>query len=109
MRLDAVRIKNLHDPTKVDALNEIIDVRIPYVVAKDEKCLLNSFGLRQRNDQVSQVGQSLVDLNDDDWRIGCQWTKRFLVVNLLFGVYPIDVTTDILDLEIRQCTGRPVG
>lgn len=63
MSLYAVGIKYLHDATKVDALYEIVDVRMPDVVAEDKKGLLDPFRLGQRHYQVSEVGESRVHLN----------------------------------------------
>jgi len=47
MSLDAVWIEDLHNPTKVDALHEIVDIWMPNVVAKYEKSLLDVLSLRQ--------------------------------------------------------------
>ena len=47
MSLDAVWIVDLHNPAKVDALYEIVDIWVPNVVAKYEKSLLDVLSLRQ--------------------------------------------------------------
>lgn len=69
MRLDAVRIKDLHDPAKVDALHEVIDIRVPNVVAKYEKGLLDVLSLRQWDDKVAQICEPCVNLDNYNWSV----------------------------------------
>lgn len=101
MCLYAVRIKYLHDPTEVDALDEIIYVGMPDVVTEHEQDLLYAPRLGQRNYEMPKIGQSRVNLHDDNRRIRRQRSERFLVVNFLLRVDTIDVLADLDYLEIR--------
>lgn len=101
MCLYAVRIKYLHDPTEVDALDEIIYVGMPDVVTEHEQGLLYAPRLGQRNYEMPKIGQSRVNLHDDNRRIRRQRSERFLVVNFLLRVDTIDVLADLDYLEIR--------
>lgn len=93
MSLYAVGIKYLHDATKVDALYEIVDVRMPDVVAEDKKGLLDPFRLGQRHYQVSEVGESRVHLNHYYRGVAGQRAEWLLVVHPLLVVRSFHVTT----------------
>lgn len=100
MSLYAVRVKYLHDTTEVDTLHEIVDVRMPNVVAKDQKGLLDPFRLSQRHDQVSEVGEPCVHLNHNYGSVVSQRTERLFVVHSLLGVRPFYVSTDLRYFEL---------
>lgn len=102
MSLYAVRIEDLHDPAKVDALHEIVDVRMPNVVAKYEKGLLDVLSLRQRDDKVPQISEPCVHLNDYNWSVAGQWPKRLLVVHFLLRIRSLDFMTNFRNLQLRK-------
>lgn len=104
MSLYAVRIENLHDPAKVDTLHEVIDIRVPNVVAKYEKGLLDVLSLRQWDDKVSQISEPCVHLDDYNWSVAGQRPERLLVIYFLLRIRPLDFMTDFRDLKLRKCS-----
>lgn len=105
MGLYTVRIKDLHDPAKVDALHEVVDVRVPDIVAEDEESLLDVLRLRQRYDQVSEISEPRVHLDDYDRSVAGQRPERLFVVHFLFRIRPLDLTPDFRYLEFRERAG----
>lgn len=102
MGLYAVRIEDLHDPAEINALHEVIDIRMPDVMTEHEKRLLDVLRLRQRHDEVSQISESRVHLDDYDRSIAGQWSERLLIVHSLLRVRSLDLTPDLRDLELRE-------
>lgn len=86
MCLYTVRIKYLHNPTKVDALNKIVDVRMPNVVTEYEQSLLDPSRLCQRYDDMSKISKSRVNLHDDHRCIRRQRTECIIVIDLLLRI-----------------------
>lgn len=102
MSLYAVRVKYLHDATKVDALDEIVDVRVPNVVTKDQKRLLDSFGLGQRDYQMSEVGESRVHLNHYDRSVASQRAERLFVVHSFLRIRSFYVPANFRYFQFAQ-------
>lgn len=100
--LYAVRIKDLHDPAEIDALHEIIDIRMPDVVAENEEGLFDVLGLRQRHDQMPKISEPRVHLDDYDRSVAGQRPERLLVVNFLFRIRPLDFTSNLCYLQFRK-------
>lgn len=109
MRLYAVGIKDLHHAAEVDALHEIVDIRVPNVMAEDEKGLLDVSGLSQRYYQVSQVGQTRVHLDHYHGCVAGQRTERLLVVHPLLGIRFLYMTSDFRYFVLRQGLRACVG
>lgn len=108
MGLYTVRIKDLHNPTKVDALYEVVDIRVPDIVAEDEESLLDVLRLSQRHNQVSQISEPRVHLDNYDRSVAGQRPERLFVVHFLFCIRPLDLTADFRNLEFRKRAGAPV-
>ena len=53
MRLYTMRIEDLHYPAEVDVLHEIIDIRVPDIVAEHQQRLFYTSGLCKRDDQMA--------------------------------------------------------
>lgn len=108
MRLDAVRVEYLDDPAEVDALDEEVYVGAPDVVAEHQEALLDALGLGQRYYEVPQVGQPVVDLDDDDRGVGGQRPEGLLVQDPLLGVRALDLALDLGDVALGQQLVAPV-
>jgi len=104
MRLDAVWIKDLHDPAEIDALHEVIDIGMPDIMTEYEKGLLNVPSLCQRHDKMPEISEPRVHLDDDNRGVAGQWTERLLVVHFLLGVCLLDFVPDFCDLQFRERT-----
>lgn len=102
MSLYTVWIEDLHDPTKIDALYEIVDIRMPDVVAKYEKSLLDILSLSKRDDKVSQISEPRVHLNDYNRCVAGQRSERLLIVHFLLRIRPFNLAPDFRDLQFRE-------
>lgn len=102
MSLYAVRIEDLHDSTEINALHEIIDIRMPDVMAKHEKGLFDVLRLCQRHDKVPQISEPRVHLDDYNRSITGQRPERLLIVHFLLRICPLDFTPDFRDLQLRE-------
>lgn len=101
MRLNAEWIKNLHDPTKIDRLDELIDLLIVEVMREHQQCLGNILGLSQRNNQVAQIRDSLVYLNNNYHRVIHERPKHLLVDDGLIVVVAFNRALCLADVELK--------
>lgn len=102
MSLYTVRIEDLHDPAKVDALHEVVDIRMPNIVAKYEQGLFDVLSLRQRDDKVPQISEPRMHLDDYNWSVAGQRPERLFIVYSLLRIRPLDFMTDLRDLQFRE-------
>jgi len=102
MSLYAVRIEDLHDPAKVDALHEIVDIWVPNVVTKYKKGLLDVLSLRQWDDKVPQISEPRMHLDDYNWSVAGQRPERLLVVHFLLRIRPLNFMMNFHDLQLRK-------
>lgn len=102
MCLYTVRIEDLHDPAKIDALHEIIDIRMPDIVAEYEKSLFNVFSLRKRDDKVPQISEPRMHLDDYNRCVAGQRSERLLIVHFLLRIRSLDLPPNFRDLQFRE-------
>ena len=62
MRLNGVRVEDLHGLGKVDRGDEPVDPRVPEVVAEHEKRRLDAPRLREADNQLPEILDPVVDL-----------------------------------------------
>ena len=99
MRLNAVRIKYLHNSAEIDTLDKIVDIWIPNIVAEHEKRLFDAFRLGEGNYQMTQIYQPGMHLDNDHRSVRRQGPERLFVVHLLFGIEPLDLPANFADVQ----------
>lgn len=97
-----MRVEDLRDSAKIDALYEVINIRMPDIVAKYKKGLLDILSLRKRDDKVPQISDPLMYLDDYNRRVTGQRSERLLIVHFLLRIRPFDLPPDFRDLQFRK-------
>ena len=100
MRLNGERVEDLDDLGEVHRGHELVNLRVPKIVAENQQRLLDVSSGAEADDELSHVLQPIMHLDgDDDGRI-VDGPENLFIFHKLPGIYFVNLLQNVLNIDL---------